>query len=501
MQGWTSFCERRCRCRRLVGKCLHEYEWGGVRSSWQTWVAHVNVMKQEEATKGERERMTRKAMLKMRSVFISQALNAWIEFVATKKRRRHCVQQVAARWRSGALVRSMDAWCDMTVVRKHCRKVINKTVRRLRHKDMTRAMKQWSFAVQEQASVATMQQMTVRRVVGRFRLRLVASAWSRWVSVVTDLGEISRGARVVARFVQSMAHRQLAVGYHTWKSWALRRGFEQTHQLTAETHQRRVLERVLRRLQLRSQSRALETWASGTRGHANRTASAKRLMRMVRRWHEKLLWAGWHRWADATVNARDMETNQATAVGRLHRTVDRMRRVVMWRAWNAWTTRVQEVVARGRSADQTVRWLLVAWKRVEFRLLSEAVRKWKLMVFAAEQHLSASIAMMNTSARKIQARAMGRAFTQWRDVAVNVALQDQLENLVLVRDALLRWRHWNHMAGLAEKDVGVGGGETMTSTPRTLRRLPMAVAPVSFVMMCFFYMFQMRMRVTDFRAS
>ena len=226
------------------------------------------------------------------------------------------------------------------------------------------------------------QRALLNRVAGRWKRRLVASAFDRWWEAARDL---AKQRNLVAKVAARWSRRHTARAFDRWFDWS--------HEMRRAVD---VIERVGARWQNMCAARSFGKWATTTM-ELKRTRTL--LTRVATRWRDRFIASAFATWHSHAAELRRLRVILARVTGRWSRRV-------IARAFDRWFDWSHEM----RRAAAVVGKIALRWRTLA---LSRAWDKWRA---EASFSVSTSGMLVRQVAARLVKRQMAAGFARWARV-------------------------------------------------------------------------------------
>lgn len=423
LAAWTNFAQRRRSARRVLSRCNSRLEHHDASVTVARWRAFAVVSKQVDAAatrvRQSRESTMRAVTLHWRHRTAAAAFAALVEHRAWHRRRRTLTTRAVSRLQHRRESTALNAWCGFVARRKSVRRVFFRFARRAASTGSARAFSAWRVFVVREAAVseeARRREATLRRVVHRWTVGLLARAFSGWAVAAS---EQRRLRRVAARIISRMRNAQVAGALAGWRAFVGRR-----------RRARGVLQRAVARVRHKGIAGALGSWKAFVAHCAAKDEEAARradvVQRIALRWQQRLAARAFSGWLANATERRRLRSCAARVVARMqHRHLSGA--LVAWAAF----------VARRALARRVLRRCIARVKQAEVAIAMATLRAHCSEAGAAAAKAARHDALVHRVVTRWTRRTLVRCFLAWSGLATQTAQErERREALMEARESV-----------------------------------------------------------------
>jgi hypothetical protein len=395
-----------------VARCIQKMTRNACASAFLDWAELVEA-KRKAAREAEEAQARYEAKVKRAERFIlrwkqqsvADAFFQWRINVRVCREESARLNLVVSRMLNRRAFGAFNAWVDLVEENTRKRQMLAWTVGRISRPSASAAFEAWRDMVDARKVQAASEQelwlagvRKAERFMLAWRKRDVSTMFIRWRM---HTAECKRQRRVVARVVARMQHRSLASSFNRWS-------------LATETlrRQRVIVRRALERMTRRALASSFYEWRRVTSGALDWTQKLSAAGQFIGALRHRELFRAFSRWREA---ARKLRTDGV----KVARCIQRMTRDACARSFIAWAELIEAKRKAAHEAEQAqvlyeakvkrAERFILRWKQ---QSLADAFFQWRINVRVCREE---SARLNLVVSRMLNRRAFG-AFNAWVDL-------------------------------------------------------------------------------------
>jgi ankyrin repeat protein len=234
---WDDFSQRRARLRRLVSRCIHQFQHGSMQKAFLELLRNAEEeRKQVEKMKTQRkytamvQTHAKRTMIKLVQRKLAQAFHTWQARARWLVRSDALRSKVLSRLKAATLGKSMLGWQAFLnrrdKARSFLKRILGGKAKLISEQRLQRGVRCWQNFVNRakreenvlagQTQTSNFRNNVVRAVLGRFRSKMLATGWKSWQNFVTKKNRLLRDKVYRERILRAILRR--ITRRHKWRA-------------------------------------------------------------------------------------------------------------------------------------------------------------------------------------------------------------------------------------------------------------------------------------------